>query len=122
MRWLVLLLLASPVSAATLPVRFTLPDQDNWGSCTAPALIPMGTNGALKGHWRWWVAGGDSVSGATEDSLAAPPASPISKDYAVPAGLYRVRAWATDLGGVGCDTTVTKSSFKYPPWKPRWSP
>ena len=128
--WLVatgrsLLLLAlsfTPLEAATLRIRFTLPTDDNSGSCVSPALIPMGTNPALKGHWRYWVAGGDSLGGAVEDSLSGLPGAVVLRDYPVANGLYRVRAWATDAGGVGCDTLLTKSPFKSPPWKPLWLP
>lgn len=119
-----ILLLSALADAATLRIRFTLPAQDNRDTtCIAPDLLPMELpNTALKGHWRWWAAGADSVTMAAEDSTAGTPGTLLLRDYNVPQGVYRVRVWATDAGGGGCDTTVTTSPFKYRPWKPKWSP
>ena len=115
-----LLLASSPLQAATLRIKFSLPINDNAdSSCTAPVLLPMGANTDLKGHWRWWPAGGDSLGGAVEDSLAGAPGAQVLRDYTVPSVIYSIRAWATDLGGKGCDTLVTALPFKYRPWKPQ---
>jgi hypothetical protein len=117
---LVMVMWSIPCQSATLRVRFTLPNQDNSGTCTAPVLLAMGANPNLKGHWRWWVAGGDSITAAVEDSLAGAPGAVVVTDYQVAQTLYRVRAWATDAGGVSCDTTVAIVPFKNRPWKPHW--
>lgn len=120
---LVGLLLAGHVGAAQFQASALMPTKDNADTtCTVPQLSNMGTNPALKWHWRWWVAGGDSTSPAViQDSLAVTPGLSYSTPvYAgLPAGtLLRMRSWCTDAGGKSCDTLITFVPFKVRPWGP----
>lgn len=96
--------------AATLRIRCTAPAQDNGAlSCTAiPILIPVGAVWRVV-HFAW------SGPAAGEDSVTT--TGGLTVNYArsgLPAGTYTVRAWASDSGGVGCDTTITRT-LKGPP-------
>lgn len=97
---------------ATLSVRGTAPDQDNGGTCVAPALTPMLLSNVLKVQL--------DITGPTavRDSLTVAPGQAWTWARNVPAGTYTVRAWAVDAGGVGCDTTITITT-KNQPWKVR---
>ena len=100
-----------------LTVSGTAPDRDNFGTCVNPSLLPMGSNPFLMIHLRWWRAGGDSSSTAA-DSLRVAPGGAFTFTEATGAGLWRVRGWAADLGGAGCDTTISVDVGKPPPGKP----
>lgn len=97
---------------ATLAVRGTAPASDNSGTCTTPTLTGATPGATVTVHV--------SAIGpaAREDSLLVPAGSPFSFTWQVPAGAYTVRAWASDAGGIGCDTTITVA-VKNPPWKVR---
>jgi hypothetical protein len=98
---------------ATMRVRGTAPSMDNDGTCAVPLLYPMpAVNPALKIHFAWT----GPVSG--EDSLAVTPGAPFTFQRSSAPGTYSVRVWATDAGGVGCDTTIT-TVVKGKPDKPR---
>lgn len=99
-------------SAATLTIRGTAPAFDNPGTCTTPTLIAASPGAVVTVHV--------SVSGpvAYLDSVAVAAGSLFALSRQVPAGTYSVRAWASDSGGAGCDTTITVR-VKNPPWKVR---
>lgn len=97
---------------ATLTVRGTAPAQDNAGTCTTPTLAAATPGALVTVHV---LTAGPA---AREDSLLVPAGSPFAFTWQVPAGTYTVRAWATDAGGTGCDTTLTVT-VKNPPWKVR---
>lgn len=105
--WLLAALVTS--CAATLRVNGTAPAQDNDGTCSAPSLIPR--SGDLVVHFLWTgpSAGHDSITVASGSAF----------QYlrpGLPEGVYTVRVWASDPGGPGCDTTVTRA-ISSPPWK-----
>ena len=97
---------------ATLKLSATAPTQYNDGTCTLPLLIPTAASNPVRVHFAWI---GPSSG---EDSVSTTAGSPVSIQKQVPAGTYTVRAWATDAGGIGCDTTITVV-LKAPPDKPR---
>lgn len=103
---------SSCARAATLRVSGTAPGFDNGGTCTTPTLTPAQLGALVTVHV---LATGPA---AREDSLLVPAGSPFAFTWALPAGTYSVRAWATDAGGIGCDTTLTVA-VKNPPWKVR---
>lgn len=110
-----LALLAAQAQAVQVTVSGTAPSTDNSGTCVGPVLVPMTLpNPALKMHGRWWLAGGDSIN-AVGDSVAVAPGAGFNLVFNAAPGLWRIRAWAADAGGVGCDTTVTKRVVKPPP-------
>lgn len=98
--------------AATLKLSGTAPNQDNAGTCTTPTLTPIAPGSVVTVHV--------SATGplAFEDSLAIAAGSTFTFTRNVPAGTYTVRAWASDAGGIGCDTTLTLV-LKNPPWRVR---
>lgn len=104
-----LVLLAS--CAATLTVRATAPIYDNLGTCSSPLLGPR--TGVTVMHFEW----SGPVSG--EDSVTTTAGTQIQfNKNGIPAGLYTIRAWASDAAGPSlCDTTITKR-FGGPPHKP----
>lgn len=108
---LVLVLLSS--CAATLSVRGTSPTHDNAGTCTTPTLAARPPGAVVTVHV--------SASGPVtfEDSLTVAGGATFTFTRAVPAGVYAVRAWASDAGGAGCDTSVTLT-VKDPPWRVRF--
>ena len=97
--------------AATLTVRATAPLSDNLGTCSAPLLGPR--TGATVIHFEWQgpVSGVDSV-------LTTAGTQVTFTRNGIPAGTYTIRSWASDAGGAGCDTVITKR-FGGPPWKPQ---
>lgn len=98
--------------AATLTVRGTAPASDNAGTCTSPTLITASPGAVVTVHV-------SAIGPVTfEDSAAVAAGSPFTLSRQVPAGIYTVRAWATDSGGIGCDTALTVR-LKNPPWKVR---
>lgn len=106
---LLLALVAFSSCAATLTVRATAPIYDNAGTCTLPLIGPR--SGATVMHFAW--AG--PVTG--EDSVATSSGTLVTFTKQVPAGLYTIRAWASDSGGAGCDTTISRR-FGGPPARP----
>jgi hypothetical protein len=89
--------------AGTIRVTGFAPSQLNDGACGAPVLLPA--SGQLVVHVQ-------VVGRGLEDSLTTVPGGPFSFTWAIPAGTYTVRAWASIFGApamVGCDTTVTKT-------------
>lgn len=114
MRRLGALLLLSVIGfsscAATLSVKATAPLQDNLGTCTAPILGPRSGVTVLHFAWTGPVSGEDSVATIAGTQVT------FTKN-GIPAGVYDIRAWASDAGGPGCDTTITKR-FGGPPHKP----
>jgi len=100
--------------AATLIVRGTAPVQDNSGTCIAPILGPR--SGATMMHFAWT---GPAVG---EDSISTVAGTQVTLTRnGVPAGIYTIRAWASDSGGAGCDTSIVLR-FGGPPKKPIISP
>ena len=98
---LLMLLLSS--CAATLRVRATAPLEVNDGTCEAPVLYPAAAGAPLVLHLRW------SGPASGEDSLTTQAG--LTWDFSrgnLPPGAYTVTAWASNLGGAGCDTTITK--------------
>lgn len=104
---LILILLAS--CGATLSVRGTAPTMDNAGSCLFPVLGARVGFTVMHFAWQGAVAGEDSVI-TTAGTLVT-----FTKN-GIPAGLYTIRAWASDSAGVGCDTIITRR-FGGPPSK-----
>jgi hypothetical protein len=89
--------------AGTLRVTGSAPTQLNDGPCGAPVLLPA--SGQLVVHVQ-------VIGRALEDSITTVPGGPFSFTWAIPAGTYTVRAWASIFGLPalpGCDTTVTKT-------------
>jgi len=98
--------------AATLRLSGTAPTQDNISqSCSAPILTARGS-APVAVHFAW----SGPVTG--EDSLLTVTGALITFTRNLPAGSYLVRCWASDSGGVGCDTTLAVN-LKGPPWKVR---
>jgi hypothetical protein len=93
-------------------MRATAPLLDNdSASCTTlvPVAVPVGAPRVM--HFAW------SGPASGEDSVVTTAGTLIVMNRGVPAGTYVVRAWASDAGGPGCDTTTTIVA-KAPPWKP----
>ena len=110
---------ATPAITASFDLRFLMPTV---GDSTCAGTIRPLENAKLKGHWRWWVAGGDSIAGAVEDSTGVvPPGLQITtpRYSGIPSNsLLRARAWASDsLQVMGCDTTITFRPFTIRPWR-----
>lgn len=97
---------------ATLTISGTAPAHDNAGTCALPSLTPSPA-GSL-------VTVFVQVTGPAvwSDSLVVAAGSPFTFTRTVPAGTYTVRAWASDAGGAGCDTTITRT-VKNPPGRVR---
>ena len=115
----VCLLWASNVGAASFELRFLMP---TLGDSTCAGVLRPLDNTQLKAHWRWWVAGGDSLGGAVEDSttVVAPGVQITTPRYSglTPNILLRARAWATDAEQtLGCDTLITFRPFTIRPWR-----
>lgn len=100
---------------AVMRVRATAPALDNDGTCTAPVNITIAANAPRVMHFAW----SGVVSG--EDSIFTTAGQPVVLVKLVPPGAYAVRAWASDAGGPGCDTTITVT-VKAPPAKPALGP
>lgn len=98
---------------ALLVVRGTAPPNDNSGSCTAPILAPRIGTTVMHFAWSGPVAG--------EDSVSTSAGTLITFTRNVPAGTYLIRAWASDGGGAGCDTSIVRH-FGGPPWKTKLEP
>lgn len=97
--------------AATLTVRATAPIWDNLGTCSNPLLGPRTGPTVLHFEWSGPVSGEDSVLTTAGTQIQ------FNKN-GVPAGLYTIRAWASDAAGPSlCDTTISKR-FGGPPHKP----
>lgn len=94
--------------AATLNVHCTAPAASNDGSCGARLLAALPLSTSVVVHFAW------TGPASGQDSVVTFPGGPVSLSRTVPAGLYAVRAWASDSGGVSCDTTVTVAA-KVPP-------
>lgn len=111
-----LILLAALTSCgATLRVKATAPTNDNDGSCAAPVLYAAPAAAPRVLHFAWT----GPVSG--EDSVTTTAGTLVTYTRGVPPGTYTVRAWASDAGGPGCDTT-TVVVVKAPPAKPTLVP
>ena len=112
---ILLLLIALPASAAQFTVRGKVPAQGNDSTCATPVLVATTTPAVI--HVR--------LTGAVtrEDStVALVPGTPFALTFAqLPAGLYTVRGWASNPGGIGCDTTFTKLAVA-PPWRMQVDP
>lgn len=95
-----LMLFSGPALSATLRLTATAPVYDDDGTCAEPVLlsVPAGTQRVM--HFAW------SGPSAGEDSVVVAAGERVSFSRQVPAGVYSVRAWASDVGGVGCDTTI----------------
>lgn len=116
---LVLIALAGPAHAASFSLSFLMPTIGD--SLCNGTLRPLETP-QLKGHWRWWVAGGDSLAGAVEDStgIVGPGVRVDTPRYTgiASTSLLRARAWATYPleSAAFCDTVVTFRPFVIRPW------
>jgi len=110
-----LLLIALSSCSATLRVKATAPTNDNDGTCAGPVLVAMPAGTPRVMHFAW--AG--PVSG--EDSISTTAGTLVTFSRGVPPGIYTVRTWASDAGGVGCDTTAT-FVVKAPPARPTLVP
>ena len=100
------LLLAGILGAscgATLTIKVTAPAQLNAGTCAAPVLSPSPAWPMMM-HFAW--AGPSSG----QDSVATNPGESITYRRSVPAGSYTIRGWASNAYGVGCDSTITKTT------------
>ena len=95
---------------ATLRMHATAPTFDNDGTCTSPVLIAAPVSIPRMLHFSWT----GPLSG--EDSVATSSGVLVTLTRTVPPGVYVVRAWASDAGGAGCDTSIT-TILKAPPWK-----
>lgn len=102
---------SSCAHGATLTITGSAPAHDNAGTCALPNLT-QSTGGLVTVFVQ--------VTGPTAfaDSLVVAAGSPFTFTRTVPAGTYTVRAWASDAGGAGCDTTVTRT-VKNPPGRVR---
>ncbi|MBI5710013.1 MAG: hypothetical protein HZC42_06880 [Candidatus Eisenbacteria bacterium] len=98
--------------AATLRMRASAPQYDNDGSCAVPLLLSRAAQDSCWIHFAW------SGPAAGEDSARGAPGQLVSLVRTVPAGLYQLRGWASDAGGIGCDTTIAVT-VRAAPWKPR---
>jgi hypothetical protein len=96
--------------AATPKVKLTAPLQDNAGTCAQPVLGQ--TAGPGMNLFLTW-------SGPDTGSVWFPAAPGQVREYErqVKPGVYTLRSWAEDRGGVGCDTTVV-DTLKSRPGKP----
>jgi hypothetical protein len=110
-RLLILLGVLLSGCAATFVVRATAPINDNVGTCAAPLLGPRSGVTVMHFEWTGPISGEDSVSTTAGTQVTF-------QKNGFPAGLYSIRAWASDLGGAGCDTTISKR-FGGPPGKPQ---
>lgn len=110
-----LMLIALSSCSATLRVKATAPTNDNDGTCAAPVLYgtPVGTPRVVHFAWTGPAAG--------EDSITTTAGALVTYSRTVPPGMYTVRVWASDAGGVGCDTTTT-TVVKAPPARPTLVP
>src|SRR5262245_36464168 len=97
---LIPLMLAS--CGATMRVNGHAPANDNNGTCAAPVLL-TNQSAFVVMHFQW--QGPD----AGEDSISVATGAAFSFSRSVRAGSYTIRAWASDAGGVGCDTTITRA-------------
>jgi len=107
---LALAALAFTSCSATLRVGGTAPALDNAGTCASPVLATMPAGNLVTIHVQ--ITG----PAAREDSVRVVAGSPFLFAWSVPAGTYTVRAWPSDAGGAGCDTTTTATA-KNPPWR-----
>ena len=96
--------------SSTLRLTATAPAFDNDGLCSSPVLLAVGPLAPRMMHFRW---NGPVVG---EDSLAATAGNAVVFTRTVPPGLYTIVAWASDSGGAGCDTTITRR-LKAAPWR-----
>ena len=80
-----------PAAAGPLTFRFSLPTQENAGTCPAPVLMPMLADATLRGVYSW--AG--PVTGL-DSTYAVPGATVVVLKY-VPSGTYTVRVHAANL-------------------------
>jgi hypothetical protein len=102
--------IASCASSAQLMVSGSAPLFDNSGTCAAPLLAAQpASNPALRIVLSW--AG--PVAGI--DSTYAQPGAAFVFVKQLPSGTYTLTCHATDAGGAGCDTTITKT-IKAPPF------
>ena len=99
---------APSTQAATLRLRCTAPALSNDGTCTLRVLAPLAPATLVTVHFQ---ATGPF---AFEDSILTVAGAPVTDTRTVPPGLYTVRAWASDSGGVSCDTTVTARVWAAP--------
>jgi hypothetical protein len=99
------------------PWQATAPLFDNAGTCPAPILLPVSATtprtvylSVIQGSW------------SKLDSLVTTAGTLVNFPvYNPPLGtVCTVRCWARDLGGAGCDTTLTNtpSVTLLPPAKP----
>ncbi len=107
-------LVALSSCGSALRVKATAPTQDNDGTCSAPVLYPAGAVPRMM-HFAY------SGPVAGEDSIATTAGTTVTFTRTVPPGTYTVRAWASDAGGPGCDTT-TVVVVKAPPARPTLVP
>jgi len=99
---------------ATLRLSGTAPLEDNDGSCGARVLVPNASSSVwIHAVWTGPEAGGDSTFVAK--------GSQFSFTRQVPSGTYTIRLWASDAGGVGCDTLVTRT-YESAPDRPQVAP
>ena len=93
-----LALVALTSCSAMLNLRCTAPVND--GTCATRVLLPTPVH-PMYVHFAW------SGLSSGEDSVATTSGSVVNFSRQVPAGIYTVRAWASDLGGASCDTIIT---------------
>lgn len=98
-----LALLAVTSCAATLRVSGTAPVTLNDGSCVrpveSPATSPM-----------WVIA----TAGGLTDSLWRNPGEPFAFAFSLPAGSYTFTAFARNVAGVSCSTSVQAEAVARP--------
>jgi len=100
-------------TAATLRAQATAPAFDNDSpSCASPVLVARAAQDTVWMHFQW------TGPAAGEDSIRAVSGQLVVFQRNTPAGVYNLRAWATDAGGIGCDTTITIRA-KAAPWRPK---
>mgnify|MGYP001348769749 CR=1 FL=1 len=107
-----LLIASSARSAGLLTVTGTSPAYDNAGTCTAPILesrpnTPM---------WIHFLFTGPETG---HDSLLVTTNTLFIYSKRLTPGTYSIRAYPKDEGGAGCDTVITRTVIKGPPWKIR---
>lgn len=97
--------------SATLRMSAVAPAQDNDGTCVAPVLYPSPAGAMRVVHFQW------TGPASGQDSVVVLAGSLATLTATVPPGTYNIRGWVSGPGGVGCDSTITRTASS-PPWKP----
>jgi hypothetical protein len=98
-----------PAGAGPLRISFTMPQQENAGTCVVPVLVAAVGDATWRGVYSW----SGPVSG-TDSTYALPGVSVLRLLY-VPSGVYTVRVHGTrSVNAWLCDTTATVTVVNVP--------